>query len=70
MLLSLEFAFNELGLHVCNLKVSNNNLHAKSFYQRFGWVQVAQDGQETFFSIKKLHYLQLKYSKYYKFLLG
>jgi RimJ/RimL family protein N-acetyltransferase len=70
MLLSLEFAFNELGLNVCNLKVNNNNLHAKSFYHRFGWVQVAQDNQETFFAIKKLRYLQLKYSKYYKFLLG
>lgn len=70
MLLSYDFAFNELGLNLCRFKVHTANVKAKRFYERFGSQIVRQDNLETFFELSKSQYLQLKYSQYYKFLLN
>ena len=70
MILSYDFAFNELGLGLCQFKVHTANKRAKQFYERFGSKIIHQDDIETFFELTKLQYLQLKYNQYYKFLLN
>lgn len=67
MLLSYEFAFNELNLRLCRFKVHTANIRAKTFYERFGSLKVGNDEVETFFELNKSRYLQLKYNQYYKF---
>lgn len=70
MILSYEFAFSELELGLCQFKVHTANIRAKNFYERFGSKIMYQDEMETFFELTKIEYLQLKYNRYYKFLLN
>lgn len=68
-LLSLDFAFNELGLLTANIDVKLENIVADNFYKRFGMDYRFHDDDSKYYQLSKLRYTALKYSQYYKFLL-
>jgi RimJ/RimL family protein N-acetyltransferase len=67
-ILVYEFAFNELGLFLAKFDVRNENVKVISFHKRFGSSELYSNNLNTFFELKKTTYIQLKYSKYYKYL--
>jgi len=69
LLLVYEFAFNELGLTIAKFDVRNDNSHVIKFYNRFGADFVYKDELNNYFELTKVRYTQLKYDRYYKFLI-
>lgn len=69
-LLSLNFAFEELGLITANIDVRINNVVADNFYQRFGMTYINHDDHNKYYQLSKNEFLQLKYSQYYKILIS
>ncbi len=65
-LLVYEFAFNELNLLLAKFVVDNNNLDVIKFHNRFG----ARYEVNNNFELTKALYIQLKYNRYYKFLIN
>lgn len=47
--LSFDVVFNRLGKCVAFVDVRNDNLKARSFYERFGMKRLRQDAQDTYF---------------------
>lgn len=68
-ILSLEFAFVELGLFRANIDVRVENETADKFYSRFGMSYEYQDDINKYYSLTRSKFIQLKYTQYYKFLL-
>lgn len=66
-LLSHEFAFFELNLNISKFDARNENTKAINFYNRFGVKFLYKDNINNYFELTKSRYVQLKYSKYYKF---
>lgn len=69
LLLVYEFAFNELGLKIAKFDVRNDNTHVINFYKRFGANFIYKDELNHYFELTKAQYTQLKYNRYYTFLI-
>lgn len=53
MRLSLNFAFDELGLESVHLRVDRHNERAIKAYERFRWQRIANQGEELTFQFER-----------------
>lgn len=66
MILILYFAFFNLNIEKIELDVRINNLHAKNFYQRFGFKKINENNLDEFYELEKKDFLKL-YENYEKY---
>ena len=67
MILILYYAFLYLNLEKIELDVRINNLHAKKFYQRFGFKKTNENEIDEFYELEKKDFIKL-YENYEKYI--
>lgn len=69
-LLIYEFSFHELNLSLAKFVVNNDNSAVIKFHKNFGAKHLFADETNNHFELSKNSYIQMKYRRYYKFLMS